>query len=197
MRKNCPVSLKIIPPDPSPETEALFMDHAPDQPGNHETDIYFMELALEQAAKAGERGEVPVGAVLALKGGRSFAAGNSVIGLSDPTAHAEILAIRAASCEIGNYRLVKSALYSTIEPCIMCISAAVHARVDRLVFGCRDPRWGGAGSVASLHEDPRLNHHPQVTEGVLEERCKRLIQEFFRNKRAGATKIGDSQETAG
>ncbi|MBI5843494.1 MAG: nucleoside deaminase [Deltaproteobacteria bacterium] len=166
------------------------------RPETLQRDLQFMALALREAEKAGDRGEVPVGAVLVLDDGRFFSAGNSVIGLSDPTAHAEILAIRAAACEIGNYRLVKSALYSTIEPCIMCMSAIIHSRVDRVVFGAFDPRWGGAGSIASLHQDLRLNHHPLVTAGVMEEPCKGLIRDFFRERRAGAVKIKDAPETA-
>lgn len=149
-----------------------------------ERDLDFMALAIREAEKARDRGEVPVGAVLVLPDGRFFSAGNSVIGLSDPTAHAEILAIRAAACEIGNYRLVKSTLYSTIEPCIMCMSVIIHSRVDRVVFGALDLRWGGAGSIASLHQDPRLNHHPTVIPGLLEEPCRALIQGFFRQRRA-------------
>lgn len=170
------------------------MEIEPPESDSLERDIRFMRLSLEQAHMARQRGEVPVGALIVLPDGRFFAAGNSVIGLSDPTAHAEILAIRKASYEISNYRLVKCALYSTIEPCVMCTSAAIHARVARLVFGCRDLRWGGAGSIASLHEDPRLNHRIEVTAGVLENECKSLIQDFFREKRAALKNYQDRTE---
>jgi tRNA(adenine34) deaminase len=145
-----------------------------------------MALALAHARAAGLRGEVPVGAVLVLCDGRVFGAGNSVIGASDPTAHAEILAIREASTACDNYRLSGSALFSTIEPCIMCMAAAVHARVGRIVFGAGDPRWGGAGSLYELNRDARLNHRPEVVSGVLEEACRSLIQDFFREKRQKA-----------
>ena len=143
-----------------------------------------MELALREARRAGDCGEVPVGAVLALPDGRIFPARNRVIVLSDPTAHAEILAMRAAGAAVGNYRLTGSVLYSTIEPCLMCMSSAIHARVRLVVFGAPDPRWGGAGSLYALQDDPRLNHHPEVLPGVLADACRDLIQSFFREKRA-------------
>ena len=108
---------------------------------------------------------------------------NGVIRLSDPTAHAEIRALREAAETSGNYRLTGSRLYVTIEPCLMCMGAVVHARVETLVFGARDPKWGAAGSLYNASSDHRLNHRVNVVEGVLEDRCRTLIQDFFRNRR--------------
>jgi tRNA(adenine34) deaminase len=150
-------------------------------PCNHET---FMALALEEAKKAGQMGEVPVGAVLVAENGEVLSsAGNRTIAQADPTAHAEVLALRRAATNIRNYRLLNSTLYVTVEPCIMCMGALVHARVLRLVFGADDPKWGAAGSLYNFAQDERLNHRVEVLQGVLEENCRALMQNFFRAKR--------------
>jgi len=151
---------------------------------NPDEDCTYMGQALVEAEKAGQRGEVPVGALLVGPDGTVLAAaGNNTIALSDPSAHAEMLAIREAAGRIGNYRLVGTTLYATIEPCIMCMGAAIHARITRLVFGSPDPKWGAAGSMYDFCTDSRLNHCVQVTSGVLADRCQRMIQDFFRVRR--------------
>ena len=149
------------------------------------SDQSFMEMAIEEAFKARAEGEVPVGAVLVDGEGRVLARGyNQTIGSCDPSAHAEIQVLRAAGRVVGNYRLLSSTLYVTIEPCVMCMGAIIHARVARLVFGAPDPKWGAAGSLYDLARDGRLNHRTEVTPGVCEEACRAVIQEFFREKRA-------------
>jgi tRNA(adenine34) deaminase len=146
-------------------------------------DERWMERALECARDAGVRGEVPVGAVV-VRGGRELAAaGNAPIATCDPTAHAEITALRQAAQLEGSYRLPDTVLYVTLEPCAMCIGAALHARVARLVFGCRDPKAGAAGSVVDLTDEPRFNHRIACTEGVRAEAAAALLQEFFRARR--------------
>jgi tRNA(adenine34) deaminase len=143
-----------------------------------------MKLALAEARHAAEEDEVPVGAVLVAEDGTVLAkARNQTISLCDPTAHAEILALRGAAKKLGNYRLLGTTLYVTIEPCVMCMGALVHARVRALVYGAKDPKWGGAGSCYDLASDCRLNHTIQVQGGVLEQECKQLMQAFFREKR--------------
>jgi len=143
-----------------------------------------MELALKEAKKAGQIGEVPVGAVLVSGNGEILsAAHNQTIKLVDPTAHAEILALRKAALKINNYRLLNTTLYVTIEPCIMCMGAIVHARISRIVFGANDPKWGAAGSLYNCATDDRLNHRVEITAGVCAEDCRRLMQDFFRAKR--------------
>jgi len=143
-----------------------------------------MELALAEAKKALEAGEVPVGAVLVSADGQVLGRGsNSPISTQDPTGHAEIAALREAACTLQNYRLSGTTLYCTLEPCVMCAGAIVHARVARVVFGAHDPRAGAAGSVYNVLADTRLNHQPEVTSGVLEEKCRRLLQEFFACRR--------------
>jgi tRNA(adenine34) deaminase len=146
-------------------------------------DIDFMRLALEQANKARAAGEVPVGAVLV--GGDCVVAGgaNRPIGASDPTAHAEIEALRAAGQALGSYRLADTTLYVTLEPCPMCAMAIVHARVRRLVFGAWDRRAGAAGSVTDIFALPGLNHRVDVFGGVLMEECGSLLREFFAERR--------------
>jgi tRNA(adenine34) deaminase len=145
----------------------------------------FMQLALRQAQLAGRRDEVPVGAVLVSAGGELLAAaGNRTIEAADPTAHAEILALRAAARDAKNYRLLNTTLYVTIEPCPMCMGAILHARVAKLVFGAADPKWGAAGSLYDLPNDTRLNHRIAVVAGILEKECRELIQAFFRRKRS-------------
>ena len=149
-----------------------------------DTHEYFMELAITEANKAEEIGEVPVGAVIVSEKGEILStAHNQTINMTDPTAHAEILALRKAALEISNYRLLNTTLYVTVEPCIMCMGAIVHARISRVVFGTTDPKWGAAGSLYNYAEDERLNHRVEVTAGVRAEDCRRLMQNFFRAKR--------------
>jgi tRNA(adenine34) deaminase len=143
-----------------------------------------MGLAIEEAQKAYNLAEVPVGAVLVNAAGEVLArAHNSPISSSDPTAHAEILAIRAASAGVGNYRLPETALYVTLEPCAMCLGALLHARVRRLIFGARDPRSGAAGSVLDLTAITSFNHHIEVVEGIRAGECSDLLREFFKARR--------------
>ena len=142
-----------------------------------------MRLALKEAEQAYREGEVPIGALLARKGEILASAHNSAISRSDPTAHAEILVIRRAAERLGNYRLVGTALYVTIEPCIMCAGASVHARIGEIVFGALDPKAGGVSSLYRLLEDRRLNHTVSVTAGVLSEECSEILSRFFREKR--------------
>ena len=146
-------------------------------------DIDFMRLALERANSARTAGEVPVGAVL-VSGDRVIAAGaNRPIAANDPTAHAEIEALRSAGRALGSYRLTDTTLYVTLEPCPMCAMAIVHARVRRLVFGTWDPRAGAAGSVTDIFALPGLNHRVDVFGGVLMEECGSLLREFFAARR--------------
>jgi tRNA(adenine34) deaminase len=143
-----------------------------------------MRLALDQARLAGQAGEVPIGAVVVLDGqviGRGF---NSPIGGVDPTAHAEILALREAARAVGNYRLVGADVYVTIEPCLMCVGALVLARVRTVVFGAREPKTGALVSTTQPLEIPTLNHRFEVVEGVLEDECREVVQAFFRTRRA-------------
>jgi tRNA(adenine34) deaminase len=145
----------------------------------------FMRAALDEARRGFASGEVPVGAVVVLDGeivGRGF---NQPIGSCDPTAHAEIVAMRAAALALGNYRLVGTTLYVTIEPCLMCVGAMVHARVGTLVFGATEPKAGAVVSSCRAHELPSLNHRIEIVGGVLEEDCRAVIQEFFRTRRIG------------
>ena len=142
-----------------------------------------MRLALDEAERARAAGEVPIGAVVVLDG-RVVATGfNSPIGSVDPTAHAEIVAIRAAARAVDNYRLTGCALYVTVEPCLMCVGAMIHARIAHVIFGAPEPRAGALVSSCRAHETPGLNHRLVVTGGVLEDECRRLIQSFFEAKR--------------
>jgi len=144
----------------------------------------FMREALQEAARGLEKGEVPVGAVILDPNGAIVSrAHNQPISLNDPCAHAEILALRQAGIFYKNYRLEGSTLVVTLEPCLMCIGAAIHARVARLVFGAADPKWGAAGSLYNVPEDLRLNHRMEVIPGVLEGECRRVMQDFFRMRR--------------
>ena len=147
------------------------------------TDSDFMKVALIQAQKSYNIDEVPIGAVLVHEQKILAKAHNQTISLSDPSAHAEILAIRKAAKNNKNYRLPGVTIYVTIEPCIMCMGALIHARIKRIVFGDRDTKWGGCGSLYHLECDKRMNHSIQVTEGICEKECRVLIQEFFQNKR--------------
>jgi tRNA(adenine34) deaminase len=148
-----------------------------------DTDIQFMEEALRLAYKAEANGEVPVGAVLVAEGEIIGRGSNAPISLSDPTAHAEIRALREAAGHSKNYRLKDATLYVTLEPCPMCAGAMVHARVERLVYGCSDPRSGAAGTVFNIVQADELNHRLDVTHGVLEDKCRDLLQTFFRARR--------------
>jgi tRNA(adenine34) deaminase len=151
---------------------------------SHPEDEAFMRLALDQARNAWVLGEVPVGAVL-VQDGQVIATGfNHPIGSVDPTAHAEVRALRAAAEVLANYRLGGTTLYVTLEPCAMCAGALQHARVARVVYGAPDPKTGACGSVVDLFAEPRLNHHAQVNGGVLARECGRLLAEFFAERRA-------------
>ena len=142
-----------------------------------------MAAALEEARRGLVAGEVPIGAVLVI-GDRVVArAFNQPIGAVDPTAHAEVLVLRAAAREIGNYRLTDATVYVTVEPCLMCVGALVHARVKALVYGAAEPKSGALVSAVRALESPGLNHRFAVAGGVLEEDCRQVIQEFFRTKR--------------
>jgi tRNA(adenine34) deaminase len=146
-------------------------------------DLNFMEQALDLAREAATLGEVPVGAVVVSDGeivGRGY---NQPIGRHDPTAHAEVLALRDAARRLGNYRLPGCTLYVTLEPCAMCIGAIFHARIARVVFGARDPKTGAAGSVIDLFGEARLNHHAEVLGGVREAECGALLSAFFAARR--------------
>ncbi len=149
-----------------------------------EIDTYYMGEALAAAREGMAAGEVPVGAVVVGAGGEILArAFNRPISLSDPTAHAEVLALRQAALLAGNYRLPGVSLYVTMEPCIMCVGAAIQARVARLVFGVADPKAGACVSLYRLPEDKRLNHRLEVVGGVREAECRELVREFFRARR--------------
>ena len=154
-------------------------------------DTHWMRHALTQARAAADAGEVPVGAVV-VRDGRVIAAGrNAPIGAHDPTAHAEVVALRAAAGQLGNYRLNGCTLYVTLEPCAMCVGAMLHARLDRVVFGAPDPRTGAAGSVLDLFGEPRLNHRTQVHGGVLADDCGALLRGFFKLRRVNPSPLRD------
>ena len=146
-------------------------------------DTEFMQLALEQARHARDAGEVPVGAVLVLRDRVIAAGANRPIGSCDPTAHAEIAALRAGATALGTYRLTDTVLYVTLEPCLMCAAAIVHARVRRVVFGAWDPRAGAAGSLLDAFALPGLNHRVDAFGGVLQEECATLLTQFFEPRR--------------
>jgi len=148
-----------------------------------EQDEAFMRAALALAALGRDRGEVPVGAVVVIDGAVAGEGFNQPIGTHDPTAHAEIVAIRAAAARLGNYRLTGASLYVTIEPCQMCVGAMVHARVARLVYGATEPKAGAIESAMRAHEHPSLNHRIEVTGGVLAGESRDLIQAFFQGRR--------------
>jgi tRNA(adenine34) deaminase len=144
----------------------------------------YMKIAIQEARKAEQKGEVPVGAVLVDSEGQILsAAHNQPISRSDPTAHAEILVLREAAAQTQNYRLLRTVLYATVEPCVMCMGAIIHARVSTLVFGTKDSKWGAAGSLYNFAQDNRLNHQPKVIGGVRQDICRQLMQNFFRNRR--------------
>ena len=146
-------------------------------------DFQWMRYALNRALQAGERGEVPVGAVIVLDGELLAEGSNEPIAASDPTAHAEIVAIRRAAAELENYRLTGATLYVTIEPCQMCVGAMIHARIARLVYGAPEPKAGAIESAMRAHEHPALNHRLEVTGRVLESECRDVMQAFFAGRR--------------
>lgn len=147
------------------------------------TDMDFMAEALRLAHVAREQGEVPVGAVVVLEGAVIGEGYNQPIASLDPTAHAEIVALRAAAKRLGNYRLTGASLYVTIEPCQMCVGAMIHARIARVVYGTPEPRAGALDSAMRAHEHPSLNHRMDAQGGVLEDECREIIQAFFRTRR--------------
>ena len=144
----------------------------------------FMREALEQAAEAARAGEVPVGAVVVADGTIIGAGHNQPISAHDPTAHAEIVALRAAARAAGNYRLTGATLYVTIEPCLMCVGAMIHARIGTLVFGATEPKAGAVESTQRAHEHPALNHRLIVVSGVLARECGEMVSQFFKERRA-------------
>jgi tRNA(adenine34) deaminase len=149
---------------------------------NH-IDIEFMQQALALASLAASNGEVPVGAVVVRNGEIIGRGSNAPIGLHDPTAHAEIQALRQAAAHLGNYRLVNCTLYVTLEPCAMCAGAIQHARIARLVYGASDPKTGACGSVVDLMAEPKLNHHCEVVSSVLAAECGAVLTAFFKQRR--------------
>jgi tRNA(adenine34) deaminase len=148
-----------------------------------EADEQLMDLALIEAEKAMAAGEVPVGAVVVSAGTVVGSGYNRPISASDPTAHAEMLAMREAARALGNYRLPEVTLYCTVEPCIMCAGAMIHARISRLAFGTPDPKAGAAGSIYNVLTDPRLNHRVEVVSGICEDRCAAILRTFFASRR--------------
>jgi tRNA(adenine34) deaminase len=155
-------------------------------PDNQLPELNFMRLALEQAQHAWDLGEVPVGAVV-VKDGAVIAVGyNQPIGKHDPTAHAEIVALRAAAEALGNYRLPGCELYVTLEPCIMCSGAMMHARLAKVTYGAADPKTGAGGSVVNLFAHEQLNHHTGLAGGVMAEECGDMLKRFFAARRAAA-----------
>ena len=147
------------------------------------SDEAFMRRALELAQLAQEEGEVPVGSVVVLKERILGEGWNRPISAADPTAHAEIQALRAAASALRNYRLTGATLYVTLEPCVMCAGAMFHARIGRVVFGASDPKAGAAGSIVDLFKNERLNHHAQIQGGVLASECGALLSRFFASRR--------------
>ncbi|MDX1588937.1 MAG: tRNA adenosine(34) deaminase TadA [Oleiphilaceae bacterium] len=152
--------------------------------GQGDTDRHWMNRALELARQAGEQDEVPVGAVVVLEGREIGAGYNAPIGRCDPSAHAEIRALRDAAARVDNYRLSGATLYVTIEPCTMCAGALIHARISRLVYGATEPKAGVVESRARMLEQPHFNWRIEATGGVMAEECRGLISEFFARRRA-------------
>ncbi len=147
-------------------------------------DLSYMREALRQAEKASAADEVPVGAVVVREGKIIARAYNQMELLKDATAHAEMLALTQAEAAVADWRLADCDLYVTKEPCVMCAGAIVHTRIRRVIFGCSDPRSGGAGGIINLLQHPALNHHCEITAGVLQSECASILQDFFRKKRA-------------
>jgi tRNA(adenine34) deaminase len=146
-------------------------------------DVSLMRRCLHEATTAFDTGEVPIGALVVREGEVLGAAGNAAVSSHDPTAHAEVLALRAAAQVAGNYRLPGAEPFVTLEPCLMCVGAVLQARLDRVVFACRDPKGGALGSIADFSDDARLNHRFRVTAGVCEQEARELLQRFFRERR--------------
>ena len=148
------------------------------------SDLIWMQEAYNMALMARFQGEVPVGAILVDDMGQVIGRGwNQVLQTKDPTAHAEIQALRDAATHLQNYRLINTTLYSTLEPCCMCAGALVHARIKRLVYATRDPKAGAAGSVFNMVQNPSLNHQIQIDEGILQHECSNLLSDFFKARR--------------
>ena len=147
------------------------------------TDTDYMQMALDLARHAALSGEVPVGAIVVKDGVVIGRGANAPINLQDPTAHAEIIAMREAAQYLGNYRLVDCTLYVTLEPCVMCSGAMQHARIAKLVYGASDPKTGACGSVLNLMNEPKLNHHTEVLGGILAEGCGAVLVKFFKQRR--------------
>ncbi len=147
------------------------------------TDQSYMQLALQLAQAAAQAGEVPVGAIVVQNGVVIGRGSNAPIQNHDPSAHAEIIAMREAARYLGNYRLVDCTLYTTLEPCAMCSGAIQHARITKLVFGASDPKTGACGSVIDLMNEPKLNHHTEVVGGILAEECGEILSSFFKQRR--------------
>jgi tRNA(adenine34) deaminase len=154
------------------------------------SDDVFMRLALEEAERAFECGEVPIGAVIVFDGEVVARGYNRPLGNIDPTAHAEIVALREAAAALGNYRLTEASVYVTLEPCLMCVGALVHARVRRVVFGAHEPKTGALGSTIDALAIPTLNHRFEITGGVLEVECREIVQRFFRMRRESSREGG-------
>jgi len=152
-----------------------------------QTDIDYMQQALALAQQAAQAGEVPVGAIVVKDGIIIGRGSNAPIGTHDPTAHAEIRAMRDAAQHLGNYRLVDCTLYVTLEPCAMCSGAIQHARIARLVYGASDPKTGACGSVINLMAEPKLNHHTEVSSGILAQECGAVLSSFFSARRKKPT----------
>lgn len=150
---------------------------------NRIIDDDYMQIALQLAAEAATAGEVPVGAIVVKDGVIIGRGANSPISRHDPTAHAEIIAMREAANNIGNYRLVDCMLYVTLEPCAMCSGAIQHARIAKLVYGANDPKTGACGSVINLMDEAQLNHHTTVVKGVMAEQCGSILSNFFKQRR--------------
>jgi tRNA(adenine34) deaminase len=150
-----------------------------------ESDAEYMDLALAEARKAEQAEEVPVGAIIVLEDVVIGSGFNQPISTNDPTAHAEIVALRKAAESLRNYRLSGVTVYCTVEPCMMCAGAIIHARIARLVFGTPDPKAGSAGSIYNVLTDPRLNHRVEVVSGVREDQCAGLLRDFFARRRSG------------
>ena len=165
-----------------------------ESPSSRDFDAAMMREALSLADEAAARGEVPVGAVVVSAGiilGRGF---NCPISASDPTAHAEVRAMREAAAALRNYRLTGATLYVTLEPCTMCAGAIMHARIRRVVYGASDPKTGACGSVTNLFAERRLNHHAEVTAGVLAEECGDILSAFFAARRNRQPEAGDAED---
>ena len=153
----------------------------------NEQDLEFMQLALVEAQKARALGEVPVGAVLVSDNEVIATGHNQPISNNDPSAHAEVAALRAAGKSLSNYRLPNTTLYVTLEPCMMCCGAIMHARIARVVYGAADAKTGCVHSVLNLFDNPQLNHHTMVEGGVLAEECAQVLKDFFKERRAKAS----------